>query len=122
MVFGTLPLYEEHVRSGKLKVIATLARTRIGQFPNVPAAAEAVPGFEAKTWFGLFAPAGTPREVVARLHREVVAALSDAKVREALVSRGFDITASSPEFFAEFLKQESELSGGLVREAGIKPE
>jgi tripartite-type tricarboxylate transporter receptor subunit TctC len=122
MVFGTLPLYEEHVRSGKLKVIATLARTRIGQFPNVPAAAEAVPGFEAKTWFGLFAPAGTPREVVARLHREVVAALSDANVREALVSRGFDITASSPEFFAEFLKQESELSGGLVREAGIKPE
>jgi tripartite-type tricarboxylate transporter receptor subunit TctC len=122
MVFGTLPLYEEHVRSGKLKVIATLARTRIPQFPDVPAAAETVPGFEAKTWFGLFAPAGTPREILARLHREVVAALADTKVKEALTSRGFDVTASSPEFFAAFLRQESELSGSLVRDAGIKPE
>ncbi len=122
MVFGTLPLYEEHVRSGKLKVIATLAKARIAQFPDVPAAAETVPGFEAKTWFGLFAPAGTPRDILARLHRDVVASLNDPKVRQALTSRGFDITASSPEFFAAFLQQESELSGSLVRDAGIKPE
>ena len=122
MAFGTLPLYEEHVRSGKLKVIATLGKTRITQFPDVPAAAETVPGLEARTWFGLLAPAGTPKEVLARLHREVAAALADAKVREALMSRGFDITASSPEFFAAFLNRESELSGSLVRDAGIKPE
>jgi tripartite-type tricarboxylate transporter receptor subunit TctC len=122
MVFGTLPLYEEHVRSGKLKVIATLAKARIPQFPDVPAAAETVPGFEAKTWFGLFAPAGTPADVIARLHREVVASLNDAKVKEGLRARGFDITASTPEVFAAFLKLESDISGGLVREAGIKPE
>jgi hypothetical protein len=115
MVFGTLPLYGEHVRSGKLKVIATLAKTRIPQFPDVPAAAETVPGFEAKTWFGLFAPAGTPRDVLARLHREILATLADTKVKETLTSRGFDITASSPEFFTAFLKQESELGKPRAR-------
>src|SRR5258706_6744677 len=122
IVFGTLPLFEEHVKSGKLKVIATLAKARVPEFRDVPTAGEPVPGFEAKTWFGLFAPAGTPREIVARLHREVVAALTDAKVKEALKSRGFDVVASSPESFAAFLNHESERSGSLVREAGIKPE
>jgi tripartite-type tricarboxylate transporter receptor subunit TctC len=122
MVFGSLPLYEEHVRSGKLKAIATLARARIAQFPNVPAAAETIPGFEAKTWFGLFAPAGTPKDILERLHRDVVAALADAKVSETLRSRGFDISASTPDAFTAFLKQESDLAGSLVREAGIKPE
>lgn len=122
MVFGTLPLFEQYVRSGKMKVIATLAKTRVLQFPDVPAAAETVPGFEAKTWFGLLAPAGTPKEVVARLHRDVVNALADAKVKDGLTSRGFDVAASSPEFFAAFLKQESDRSGSLIRDAGIKPE
>ena len=122
LVFGTLPLYEQHVRSGKMKVIATLAKTRIPQFPDVPAAAETVPGFEAKTWFGLLAPGGTPREVVARLHQEVVKALNDPKVKETLTTRGFDVTASTPEAFAAFLKQESQTSATLVRDAGIKPE
>jgi tripartite-type tricarboxylate transporter receptor subunit TctC len=122
VVFGTLPLYEQHVRSGKMKVIATLAKTRIPQFPDVPAAAETVPGFEAKTWFGLLAPAGTPREVIARIHQEVVKALNDPKVKETLVTRGFDVTASTPEAFAAFLRQESQTAAGLVRDAGIKPE
>ena len=122
MVFGTLPLYEPHVRSGKMKVIATLAKNRIPQFPDVPAAAETVPGFEAKTWFGLLAPAGIAKDVLARVHRGVVSALRDASVKESLTSRGFDVTASSPEVFAAFLRQESDLSASLVREAGIKPE
>jgi tripartite-type tricarboxylate transporter receptor subunit TctC len=122
MVFGTLPLYEPHVRSGKMKVIATLAKNRIPQFPDVPAAAETVPGFEAKTWFGILAPAGIAKDVLARVHRDVVSALGDASVKESLISRGFDVTASSPEVFAAFLRQESDLSASLVREAGIKPE
>jgi len=122
VTFGTLPLYEEQVRSGKLKVIATLAKARIPQFPDVPAAAELVPGFEARTWFGLFAPAGTPKDILAKLHRDVVATLNDAKVREGLRARGFDVTASTPEVFAAFLRQESDAAAALVREAGIKAE
>jgi len=122
IVFGTLPLYEQHVRSGKMKLIAVLSKTRIPQFPDVSAAAETVPGFEAKTWFGLLAPAGTPKEIVVRLNREVVRTLADATVKEQLVSRGFDVAASSPDAFAAFLRQESDIAGRLVREAGIKPE
>jgi tripartite-type tricarboxylate transporter receptor subunit TctC len=122
IVFGTLPLYEPHVRSGKMKLIAVLAKARIPQFPDAPTAAESVPGFEAKTWFGLLAPAGTPKEIIARLNREVVSALNDATVKGQLVSRGFDIAASSPEAFAAFLRQEADVAGRLVRYAGIKPE
>ncbi len=122
IVFGTLPLYEQHVRSGKMKAIAMLAKTRIPQFPELAAATETVPGFEAKTWFGLLAPAGMPKEILARLHQEVVRTLADANVKAALTGRGFDIVASTPEAFAAFLRQESDTAGRLVREAGIKPE
>jgi len=122
IVFGTLAFLEPHVRSGKLKAIAVLSKARIAKFPDVPAASETVPGFEAKTWFGLLAPAGTPREIVARIHQEVVRTLADAKVTEHLTSRGLDVVGSTPEAFATFLKQESDASGRLVREAGIKPE
>ena len=122
IVFGTLALYEQHVRSGKMKAIAALSKVRLPQFPTLPTASETLPGFEAKTWFGLFAPAGTPKEILVRLHQEVVKALSDAKVKEQLTNRGFDVTASTPESFATFLQAESEFAGRLVRSAGIKPE
>ena len=122
LVFGTLPLYEQHVRSGKMKPIAMLSKARIPRFPDLATAAETVPGFEAKTWFGLLVPAGTPKEIVARLNQEIVKTLADTKVRDALTSRGFDITASSPEAFAAFLKQESDTASRLVREAAIKLE
>lgn len=122
MVFGTLPLLEQYVRSGKMKAIATLSKTRIRQFPNLPTASETLPGFEAKTWFGLLAPAATPREIIARLQQAMVTALADEKVREQLVNRGFDIVGSTPEAFAAFLREQSEAAGKLVRAAGIKPE
>jgi tripartite-type tricarboxylate transporter receptor subunit TctC len=122
IAFGTLAFLEQYVRSGKVKPIAVLSKARIARFPDLPALSETVPGFEAKTWFGLLAPAGTPREIVARINQEVVRTLADAKVSEQLMSRGFDIVAGSPEAFAVFLKQESDLSGRLIREAGITPQ
>ena len=122
MSFGTLPLWEQYVKSGKLKALAVLARGRVPQFPDVAAASETVPGFEAKTWFGLLAPGGTSKAIVARVQREVARALSDPAVKPGLVNRGFSIAASAPEDFASFLRQESEVAGRLIREAGIKPE
>ena len=122
IVFGTLPLYEQHVRSGKMKAIAVLSKARIPQFPNLPTASETLPGFEAKTWFGLLAPAGTPKEVLARLQQEVAKALNDAKVKEQLGNRGFDVVASTSEAFAAFLREESDFAGRLVRSAGVKAE
>ena len=122
ILFGSLPLFTEHVRSGKMKALAVLSRERLAQFPNIPAAAETLPGFEARTWFGFLAPAGTPREIITRLNQDVVRALSDPKVKEAFSSRGFDVVASTPEAFAAFVKRESDTWGALIREAGIRAE
>jgi tripartite-type tricarboxylate transporter receptor subunit TctC len=122
IVFGTVSPIEQYLRSGRLKPIAVLSKSRIPQFPDVPAANETVPGLEAKTWIGLLAPAGTPKENVARLNQEIARTLADPQVKERLASRGFQIVGSSPESFAAFLRQESDLAGRLVRDAGIKPE
>jgi tripartite-type tricarboxylate transporter receptor subunit TctC len=119
LVFGSLPLFEQHVRSGKLKALAILSKTRVPQFPDLPPAGETVPGFELKTWFGLLAPAGLPKEVLARLNREVRRALADPRVNEKLVSRGFVVSAGTTEAFADFLNRESEAAGRLVKAANI---
>jgi tripartite-type tricarboxylate transporter receptor subunit TctC len=122
IAFGTMPLLEQYVRTGKMKAIAMLSRMRNPQYPKLPAAAETVPGFEASTWFGLLAPAGTPRDVVARLHGEIVRTLADDKTREKLASRGFEVVGSTPDALATFMQQQSQASARLVRSAGIKPE
>jgi tripartite-type tricarboxylate transporter receptor subunit TctC len=122
IVFGTIGLFEPYVRSGKLKALAVLSPVRIPRLPDVPAAAETLPGFEAKTWFGMLVPAGTPRPIIARLHDDVVKALSDGSVTEQLNARGFDVVASSPEEFGAFLRAQSDSMGALIRRAGIKPD
>ncbi|MBC5765936.1 Bug family tripartite tricarboxylate transporter substrate binding protein [Ramlibacter albus] len=122
IVFGTMPLFEQHVRSGKMKAIAVLSKNRVPQLPGVPTVAETVPGFEANTWFGLLAPAGTPKPVLARIHRDVVRALNDDKVREQFAARGFEVVGSAPEAFAAFLNEQSDANGRIVRKLGIKGE
>ena len=122
VVFGTYSLWEPHVRSGKLKALAVLGKSRMAQYPDLPAANEIVPGMESRTWFGLLAPAGVPKDILAKVHRETVRTLNDPKVREGLVSRGMEVVGSTPEAFAEFLKRESEASGRLIKTAGIKIE
>jgi tripartite-type tricarboxylate transporter receptor subunit TctC len=119
LVFGSLPLWEQHVRSGRLKALAILAKARVPQFPDLPPASETVPGFELKTWFGLLAPAGVPADIVARVNRDVARALADSEVKERLVGRGFQISAGTPEAFAEFLARESQAAGRLVKAANI---
>lgn len=120
IAFGTLPFFDQQVRAGKLKPIAVLTKERLAQTPNLPAAWETLPGFEAKTWFGLLAPAGTPKDIVTRLHREVVKALDDEKVRTQLVALGFEPVGSTPDAFAGFLREQSDAAGRTVRSAGIK--
>ena len=71
---------------------------------------------------GMLAPAGTPKQIVAQLHQNVVRALTDTRVREQLASRGFDVTASTPDFFSEYLRQESDSAARLIRITGIKAE
>ena len=122
VVFGTYSLWEPHVRSGKLKALAMLGKSRAAQYPNLPAANELVPGMESRTWFGLLGPAGLPKEILAKVHRETIRALNHPPVKESLMNRGLEIVASTPESFGAFLKQESEAGGRLIRTAGIKVE
>jgi len=122
VVFGTYSLWEPHVRSGKLKALAVLGKSRMAQYPDLPAANEIVPGMESRTWFGLLAPAGVPKDVLAKIHREALRTLNDPKVRESLINRGMEVVGSAPDAFAEFLRRESEASGRLIKTAGIKIE
>jgi tripartite-type tricarboxylate transporter receptor subunit TctC len=77
---------------------------------------------ESRTWFGLLAPAGLPKEVAAKIHRETVRTLNDPKVKDNLVNRGMEVVGSTPEAFAEFLRHESEAGARLIKAAGIKIE
>ena len=120
--FLSTPLILPHIKSGKVKAIAVGGRSRIAQLPDVPTLAETYPGFEQISWFGILGPAGMPREVVARVHRDTVRTLQTPEVHQRLTEQGFDVVASSPEEFLRFVQAESEKLGKLIRDNGIKVE
>ena len=112
-----------HVKGGRLRVLGVTSAKRAGGAPDIPTIAEAgVRGYEAVQWFGVLAPAGTSRELVARLHGEIVRLLQAADVRNRLFADGADPVGSSPEEFAAFLRAETAKWAKVVRDAGIQPE
>lgn len=112
-----------HVKSGKLRVLAVLSASRTAIFPDAPTIAESgFPGFEASVWYGLVAPAGTPKPVVARLHAEAQKALATREVRERMSSVGGEVTPATTEQFAALIHSERVRYEKLVRDAGIKPD
>lgn len=117
--FGSLPFLAPQVKSGKLKAIAVAGRARSPQFPDVPTVAETFPGFEAQSWIGLLAPAGTPRAVIDRLSAELARLLKRPEMNERLVGQGFIVVGSSPEQFDAYIRAESDKWGKLIREMNI---
>ena len=112
-----------HVKGGRLRALGVTSAKRAGGAPDIPTIAEAgVRGYEAVQWFGVLAPAGTSRELVARLHGEIVRLLQAADVRNRLFADGADPVGSSPEEFAAFLRAETAKWAKVVRDAGIQPE
>jgi tripartite-type tricarboxylate transporter receptor subunit TctC len=112
-----------HARSGRLRALAVTTATRTAAIPDLPTVAESgVPGYEAVSWFGLMAPAATPRDVIARLHKETVAILRRADVREKFAPDGAEVVASAPEEFDAFVRAEAVKWAKVVKAAGIKPE
>jgi tripartite-type tricarboxylate transporter receptor subunit TctC len=110
-----------HARSGRLKVLAVASARRSSVLPDAPTFAESgLPGFEAVTWWGLLAPAGTPREIIARLHGEVVKGLATAEMKERLTGLGAEAVGNTPEQFGAFLREEVQKWGNVVRTVGIK--
>jgi tripartite-type tricarboxylate transporter receptor subunit TctC len=112
-----------HTKAGRLRALGVTSARRAGGAPDVPTIAEAgVPGYEAVQWFGILAPAGTPRAVIERVHREAVKVLQSADIRERLKADGADPVASSPEEFAAFLRSETAKWAKVVKAVGIQPE
>ncbi len=112
-----------HARSGKLKVLAVLSPQRTAIFPDTPTIAESgYPGFEASVWYGLVAPAGIPRAIVAQLHAEVQKALQTREVRDRMNAVGGEVLPGSTEMFATLIRSERQRYEKLVREAHIKPD
>ncbi|HXF66097.1 MAG TPA: tripartite tricarboxylate transporter substrate binding protein [Burkholderiales bacterium] len=116
---STLP----HIRSGKLRPLAVTGAQRSLALPEVATIAEqGFPRFEATAWYGILAPSGTPRPVVARLHGETVKALKLADVAERLGGLGFEIVGSTPEQFGAYIRTEIKKWEQVVRASGAKPE
>ena len=112
-----------HVRSHRLRALGVTSAARATGLPDIPTIAETgVPGYEAVSWFGLLAPAGTPREVIARLHKEIVAILNRPDVKERFARDGTEVVASSPEDFSAYIRAEAEKWAKVVKKAGIRPE
>ena len=112
-----------HVKAGKIRALAVGSATRTPLLPELPTVAESgVPGYEASSWFGIVAPAATPREIIARLHATLVKAIGDKEVSQRLQSQGMETVLNTPEQFAERIKTDLPRWGKLVRAAGIKPE
>jgi tripartite-type tricarboxylate transporter receptor subunit TctC len=122
VMFANMPGTLQHVKTGRLRVLAVTGDQRASVLPDVPTIAESgLPGYRAATWFGILAPAGTPREIVTRLNAELARALASPDIVEHLKNEGADIVAGSPEQFRDFLKTEVERWGPVIRAAGIKP-
>ena len=112
-----------HVRSGRLRALGVTSMRRTGVAPDVPTITESgVPGYEAVQWYGVLAPAATPKEIVARLNRDITAILQMPEVKERFAADGGDPGGNTPEEFARYIRSETEKWAQVVKTAGIKPE
>ena len=121
LMFDNTPNVIGHVRAGKMKALAVSTAQRSALAPDVPTVAEAgVPGYELAVWFGVLAPAGTPKDIINRLNAEIVKALNSADIKDRFAKQGVEVKTSTPEQFAEFLKSEVARWAKVVQEAGIR--
>lgn len=121
MMFNLLPIVVPHVKSGRLRAIAVTASKRAPALPDVPTFAEAgIPDFEAASWYGVLAPAGTPKEIIARLSSEISRILSLADVRQRLAAEGAEPIGNTPEQFAEQIRRDLARWANIARDARVR--
>ena len=118
-MFATIPSIIAHIKAGSVIAIGVSSAKRSRSMPDVPTIAESgFPGFEAGSWFGLFAPRGTPQAVVAELNRATNEFIAERQVQTRMIEEGADPAGGSPEQFAGFVRREFEKWRGVVRESG----
>jgi tripartite-type tricarboxylate transporter receptor subunit TctC len=120
LMFVTFPSVIAHVKSGRLVAIGMTGARRSAAAPDVPTFAETLPGFEATSWYGIVAPAGTPNEIVSRLNREIAAILRQPDVRDILTAQGIDVGGSTPDEFARHIKSELGKWAAVVKKSGAR--
>ena len=119
IMFDNMPSALQHVKSGKLRPLGVTSAKRSAELPDVPTIAVAgVPGYEATSWFGMFAPAKTPAEVTTKLHGVIVKALNDPEVKKKISEQGAEPHPESPTEFATFIRNETAKWGKVVRDSG----
>jgi len=111
-----------HVKAGKLRVLAVTTAKHTTLLPEVPPIAETLAGFDLTSWNGIFAPAGTPKEILARLEHEILDILSRADIRRKFAAIGFEIDPMNTREFSRYVREQIAYWGKLVRDAGIPPE
>jgi tripartite-type tricarboxylate transporter receptor subunit TctC len=121
LMFDNLPSALPHIKAGKLRAVAVTSSKRAPALPDLPTIAESgVPGFEASSWFGILAPAGTPREIVMKINAEANKALQSPDMKEKLLSQGAEAVGNSPEYFADYIKSETVKWAKVVKDSGAK--
>jgi tripartite-type tricarboxylate transporter receptor subunit TctC len=122
LFFDSIPSSLPHVKAGRIRAIGVASSKRSPALPEVPAISESLKGFEADSWFGLLMPAGTPREIIAKLNAEVLKILATQEVKDRLLAQGGVAVGGTPEQLAERIRADIAKWGKVARTAGVKIE
>jgi len=121
LIFDQIVSSLPHVQGGKLRMLAITSAKRFPSLPDLPTIAESgVPGYESISWAGVAVPAGTPKEIVARLHAEIVKVLAMPDIRERFLRDGIETIGSTPEQFSEHIRRERIKWAKVVKDSGAK--
>jgi len=120
LMFDNLPSSLAFIKAGKLRAIAVTSSTRSAALPDIPTVADTVPGFEASSWFGILAPAGTPRDIVMKINGETAKWLASPDAKEKLAAQGANVASGTPEDFAKHIQAETAKWAKVVKESGAK--
>ena len=120
LLFATMPTVLPHAKAGKLRAIATIGAVRSAAAPELPTVAESLPGFEVNNWIGLFAPAGTPADIVRRWNGEVMRIMQSPDIQARLPAEGARFSPNTPEQFGEFVKAEIAKWAPVVKASGAR--
>jgi len=115
-IVGVLP----HVKTGRVRAVAVSSAKRAAVLPAVASVAETYPEFDATGWMGMFAPAGTARDIVAKVHGDIAKVLARQDIRERLANQGAEVIASTPGQLAVFVRRESALYAKIIQSSGIR--
>jgi tripartite-type tricarboxylate transporter receptor subunit TctC len=122
LLFATMPTVLPHAKAGKLRALATIGAARSAAAPELPTIAETLPGFEVNNWIGLFAPAGTPADIVQRWNAEVLRTMQSPQIQARLPAEGARFIPTTPEQFGAFVKAEIAKWAPIVKASGARVE